>query len=102
LLQRIMKRVQGATSGTAKGLPGEAEGLRSEPGLLGRLREALPQALQAHLLDVMEKPGEVVLFVDTATWAGRIRFALPELEPLAAGRRLTVRLSQVPRTRPTP
>jgi len=48
----------------------------------------------------MEKPGELVLFVDSATWAGRIRFALPELEPLVAGRRMTVRLSPVPRTRP--
>ena len=57
-----------------------------------RLQEALPPLLRSHLLEVIEKPGELVLFVESAAWAGRIRLSLPELEPVAAGRRLTVRL----------
>jgi len=63
-----------------------------------RLQGALPPLLRSHLLEVIEKPGELVLFVESAAWAGRIRLSLPELEPVAAGRRLTVRLKPARRT----
>ncbi len=66
---------------------------------LEKLRPALPESLRPHLLEVIEKPDELVLLVDSATWAGRFRLALPELAPLAGGRRLTVRLARGTRVR---
>lgn len=58
------------------------------------LRLALPESLRPHLTNVLEKPGELVLFTDSAVWAGRLRLAAAELE-LAGGRQLTIRV--VPR-----
>lgn len=83
LLQRITRRGQvvlPAAGGTVT-------------GWLERLRALLPAEQQAHLKDVIEKPGELILLVDSATWAGRIRLSLPELTGIAADRRLTIRLS---------
>lgn len=85
LLQRITRRAQvvlptaGAGSGAACWLE--------------RLRAALPLDQQPHLVEVLEKEQALVLFVDSAAWAGRIRLSLPELEELAGGRELQVRLA---------
>ncbi len=85
LLQRITRRAQVV-------LPG-AETLRGTPSWLERLRAALPASQRPHLVEVLEKEQALVLFVDSAAWAGRIRLSLPELEELAPGRRLQVRLA---------
>lgn len=68
-------------------------------GWLERLQGQLPPGQRTHLVEVIEKDGELVLFVDSAAWAGRIRLALPELAPVADGRRLTVRLKAMGRER---
>jgi hypothetical protein len=85
LLQRITRRAQVVLPGL-----GPPEG---DPGAwLARLRERLPEEQRGHLKEVLEKAGELVLFADSAAWAGRIRLSLPGLAEAAAGRRISVRL----------
>ena len=59
---------------------------------LQQLRLLLPEELRPHLVEVLEKPGELVLFTDSAAWAGRLKLAAPGLAGLAAGRRQVVRV----------
>jgi hypothetical protein len=58
---------------------------------LVRLRGRLPEEQRAHLMDVLEKEAALVLFVDSAAWAARIRLSLRELA-LEAGRPVELRL----------
>lgn len=60
--------------------------------LIETLRTQLPDDLRAHLIEVLEKPGELVLFTDSAVWAGRLKLAVNELAGIAAGRRQVVRV----------
>lgn len=85
MLQRISRRAQVVLPGAAAG-PGT-------PSWLERLRAALPEAQRAHLVEVLEREQGLVLFVDSATWAGRIRLSLPELGEVAGDRPLQVRLA---------
>ncbi|HXC58146.1 MAG TPA: hypothetical protein VN645_02455 [Steroidobacteraceae bacterium] len=47
------------------------------------VRAQLPEELRAHLVNCLLRPGEVVLFADTAAWATRLRLA--GCEAAAAG-----------------
>jgi len=85
LLQRITRRAQVV-------LPAAGDG-GNTASWLERLRAALPEAQRSHLLEVLEKEQALLLFVDSAAWAGRIRLSLPELGELAGGRELQVRLA---------
>lgn len=85
VLQRISRRARVV-------LPPAEDGPARDISWVSRLRAALPDELRMHLLQVLEKERELVLFADSAVWAGRLRLALPDLEPLAGDRRLTVRL----------
>jgi hypothetical protein len=87
LLQRITRRAQVV-------LPGTPEAGGEPRSWLSRLREGLPEEQQPHVVGVLEKAGELVLFADSAAWAGRIRLSLPQLAGMSAGRRITVRLMQ--------
>lgn len=83
LLQRI----------TAKaGSPRAALPLAGSTSLIEQVRKSLPEELRQHLVEVLEKPGELVLFADSAVWAGRLKLAVPELSGVLAGRRQTVRV----------
>jgi hypothetical protein len=82
LLQRI-NRVAGGAAPSPQ---------MAAPATLELLRELLPEELRPHLREVLEKPGELVLFTDSAVWAGRLKLAATTLAGIAAGRRLVVRL----------
>jgi hypothetical protein len=79
LLQRISRKMG-------------APPLQAGQPLLERLRELLPAELRPHLLEILEKSGELVLFTDSAVWAGRLKLAAPALTAIAAGRRQVVRI----------
>jgi hypothetical protein len=81
LLQRISRPVGG--------LPAPQ---MAQPAAVERWRQLLPEELRPHLIEVMEKPGELVLFTDSAVWAGRLKLAASSLATVAAGRRQVVRL----------
>lgn len=62
------------------------------PAALEQLRQLLPEELRPHLREVLQKPGELVLFTDSAVWAGRLKLAASALAGFAAGRRQVVKL----------
>lgn len=82
LLQRISRR-----SGADNAVPQMA----AAPAL-EQIRRLLPVELRTHLLEVLEKPGELVLFTGSAVWAGRLKLAAADLAGVAAGRRQVVRV----------
>lgn len=84
VLQRITSRVGGPLAG----LPSQ----KAAMALIDRLRPLLPEDVQPHLMEVLEKPGELVLFADSAVWAARLRLAASDLSAATAGRRLVVRV----------
>ena len=45
------------------------------------LSEQLPHELDAHLTGAVERDGSLTVFVDSAAWAARLRFALTDLSP---------------------
>jgi hypothetical protein len=57
-----------------------------------RLCGELPADLRAHVVGSVEKTDELVLLVESAAWAGRLKLALADLPPRADPRRLTVRV----------
>jgi len=82
LLQRIKQKAGGNLP------PPQLAGVAT----LEQLRMRLPEELRPHLTEVLEKPGELVLFTDSAVWAGRLKLASAELAAVAAGRRQVVRI----------
>lgn len=84
LLQRISRKAGGA-------LP-SLGAVAASVSLIENLRSLLPEELRPHLIEVLEKPGELVLFTDSAVWAGRLKLATLKLAGLAAGRRQVVRV----------
>jgi hypothetical protein len=82
LLQRINRKAAGK-------LPALQSGGATA---LGVVRQLLPEELRPHLVEVLEKPGELVLFTDSAAWAGRLKLAASALAGFAAGRRQVVRM----------
>ncbi|MEO6079104.1 MAG: hypothetical protein ABIQ86_04910 [Steroidobacteraceae bacterium] len=84
LLRRISQKAGGALPAAQTTLAGTS--------LIETLRALLPEELRQHLLEVLEKPGEVVLFTDSAVWAGRLKLAAGELSGFASGRRQVVRV----------
>jgi hypothetical protein len=70
VLQRITRK-------SSISLPEMASAGTSE--LLKRLQESLPGELRSHVFEVILRPGELVVFTESAAWAGRLRVALAEL-----------------------
>ena len=58
--------------------------LANELPLAERLRAALPEPLRARLLEVRLRERELVVFAESAAWAGRLKMALAELPALGA------------------
>lgn len=80
-------------------LPGGG-GVGEAASWLRRVQAALPPEQRAHLVEVLEKEGVLLLFVDTAAWAARVRLSLPELAAAVEGRQVEVRLNTHKRPRP--
>lgn len=59
--------------------------------------DQLPESLRSHLAAVALRPGELVLFVDGAAWASRLKLLLAEWQPVLgaqvpAGTQLSVKV----------
>jgi hypothetical protein len=89
LLQRINLKAAGPAPYVSRAGAG-VEG----PGdtLLMGIQRLLPPTLASHLVTSLEKPDELVLFTDSAAWAGRLKLALAETPAIGAGRKVTVRV----------
>lgn len=79
---------------------------RSTPVLAGLQREALrqrdwlqwvqrelPQELASHVTGVVEQPGALVIFAESAAWGVRLRYAAPQL--LSAMGRAPLNINEV-------
>jgi hypothetical protein len=72
-------------SGLDPGLARLAEKAAAAASLTTKVRQSLPDALRAHVLSAARRGDDVVVIVDSAAWAARVRYA---------GRRLIERLAQ--------
>lgn len=88
LLQRIKTRAGVVGPGTLPG--GPAASAAPRPTVL----HGLPESLAPHVLDSLEKEGELVVFTDSAVWAARLKLWLGERDPGTGTRRVTVRIRQ--------
>jgi hypothetical protein len=59
---------------------------------LEHLRRQLPAEIGSHLVDAIHKEDELVCFVDSAAWAGRVKLAAADVPDFTGGRRLTLRI----------
>lgn len=53
----------------------------------------LPEALRAHVIQVVEKGDELVILTDSAVWAARLKLALAGDPDLVAGRRTSIKVA---------
>jgi len=60
--------------------------------LVETLRSRLPVAVRGHVLRVIDKPQELVIFADSAAWAARLRLLLVQDPALVSGRSATVKV----------
>jgi hypothetical protein len=82
---------RGGPAGTLAAIQKAAAGADA---LRQRLRSQLPEALREHVASVIIRPGEVVVFADSAAWGSRIKLALAESRPdLAPEAAVTDRIS---------
>jgi hypothetical protein len=79
LLERILRRA--------------APGISLQNQSLERVRERFPESLREHVVDVLEKPEELVIFAASAAWAARLKLALAEQPALSPVRRTIVKLA---------
>ncbi len=84
----LLRRISQKSGGAMPSLDTAAAAI----SLIERLRARLPAEQRTHLIEVLEKPGELVLFTDSAVWAGRLKLAVNDLAEIAAGRRQVVRV----------
>jgi|GEM_PF-3623030 len=87
--------LQGDATGLA--LAAIRQGAAAGAALRQRLLTQLPEVLHEHVTAAIAKPGELVVFVDAAVWAARLKLALAETPPqlapeVPADARLTVRV----------
>jgi hypothetical protein len=75
-----------ARSPLAKGpLSNLNQGVSVSASLRDRLCAWLPPAAAGEVREVLEKPGQVVVFTESAAWAARLKVALSELPPQVLG-----------------
>jgi hypothetical protein len=55
------------------------QGAEDPKALLERLRALLPEEMRSHIFQAHLRTGELVVFTESASWAGRLRVALAEL-----------------------
>jgi hypothetical protein len=76
------------------------EGAKAADRTLDAVQQSLPEELRPHVWGASEEAGTLTVVVDTASWATRVRYAVPELNA-GVGDRLGVPvLKVVVRVRP--
>jgi hypothetical protein len=70
-----------------------APGISLQDQSLERVRERFPESLREHVVSVLEKPEELVIFAASAAWAARLKLALADQPAVSPARRTTVKLA---------
>lgn len=78
-------------SDLAGGLLKLARGAAAVQELGDTVRECLPETLRAHVVAAVRRGDDLVVIVDSAAWAARVRYSGPSLQEqlLARGETLT-------------
>jgi len=71
----------------------EGGGISLKNQSLEQTRARLPENLRVHVVGVVEKAEELVIFTESAAWAARLKLALAGSPEVAEGRRITVKLA---------
>lgn len=90
---RAPRTVQSAANLLGKILARTAPGISLKDQSLERVRKRFPESLREHVVSVLEKPEELVIFAASAAWAARLKLALAEQPATPAARRTTVKLA---------
>ena len=53
----------------------------------------VPESLRPRVVSAIDKPEELVIFMESAVWAGRLKLALAADTGLAGGARITVKVA---------
>jgi len=68
-------------------------GIPPQNQLSEALCRRLPEGLRRHVMETVEKHGELVILADSANWAARVRLALAADPAAGDGRRITVKVT---------
>ncbi len=82
-----------------------AAGIPVQQSWAGWLRTTLAGELAGHVVSVVPKGAELVVFADSAAWSVRLRYALAAMGPAIAARDASIRRTSVrvqPASAPTP
>jgi hypothetical protein len=90
---RAPRTVQSAATLLERILRRSATGISLKNQSLEKVRERFPESLREHVVDVLEKPEELVIFAASAAWAARLKLALAGQPALSPARRITVKLA---------
>ena len=99
-IKRAPRTVQSAATVLRRVLERADPGISSENQLTKQVYAGLPASLRDHVLQVIEKPKELVILTSSAAWAARIRLALAEDSCLAGDRRVIVKVAPRGASRP--
>jgi hypothetical protein len=69
-----------------EGLEHLARRAAAQDSLARLVREMLPDPLGAHVVGVSRREADLVIIVDSAAWAARVRYAGPRLKEELTGR----------------
>lgn len=90
---RTPRTVQSAASILRRLNAQEGLGVSLENQNLETVRASLPEGLRGHVVGVLEKPEELVIFAESAVWVARLRLAFAAQPPAGSARRTIVKLA---------
>lgn len=74
----VLHRISRSSDVVPPPLPGSRRDAGSSPSHIELILAGLPAPLRPHLSTCLLRPGEIVLFAQSATWATRLRVAAAE------------------------
>lgn len=90
---RAPRTVQDAPSILRRVMQRSGVRISSENQSLGPILSQLPEVLRQHVVTVLDKGEELVILMDSAVWAARLKLALAGNPDLAAGRRTSIKVA---------
>jgi hypothetical protein len=91
---RAARTVQSAAAVLQRLIPRRADaGFSSEKQPLEKALLRVPESLRPRVVSTVDKPEELVIFMESAVWAGRLKLALAADTGLTGGTRITVKVA---------
>jgi hypothetical protein len=91
---RAARTVQSAATVLQRLIPQRASAAVSfQKQVLGKALLRVPESLRPRVVSAIDKPEELVIFMESAVWAGRLKLALAADTVPAGGARITVKVA---------